>query len=822
MKTSTAHRDSSAACRIFVVVLLALLHLSVIPVCDTHGSHVNVCLADERPVSAAAKRIRCKQDPRCIHETQCGCMPRDCTVVGNVACKSCGQTDGDEDHDNANANTYADAFHTHNDGDERSLAGGSCLLAGVYGSSTLPPRSRVRRGCGDDCQGARRKGQISACRRLQCPAFFFCLSLRGGVSTRSNGTAVSRRGLRVGTETGGGGESRAGGMSIPFSADTRTLDEKERWHQKVVAGGRGDTTSIVSGEDETGAGGGERAALTSTTEFDGASGEDEEEEEDSESDSDEGVEGPRVNKKRSKEKRHKNTLSRIARKAQMNSTYINNLEEEVVALRKTRAQDTEAIKQEERAMRESEDTSELILEGENLTKHFREDVDVEKLEEADEELESWEQNEKDEQALRLCGAWRTYKNKTDNTADIIRQLKFIRQHERVAALELKAAVKQRDDADNDDNDADIDPEEKLGYTATLEALFGEGVRAEGWLAQSRFGFERRFDLQVEAEVNDRQIAANNVMWAAATVGNATAIRRLVIKGGASASSKDLWVGNVSAVHRAASNGHTRAVRELIRLGAPVDDAETTQGRTALHMAARAGHLSTVKTLVAAGADPNKKCRRHMTVLEHAVAVMLRCQTKPVSARGRSMTHDDGSEKSDASSDSDSESVEDLLDGLGEQEREGGTFGERHFGGGRGGGTDVIARRSLNIGRNRDNQVGQESGGVEREEEVHGSEEDMLDSRDSRRERDAVAGGPGRRQRDSKMERRAKRREDRRIEQALLEVCVFFLLSCFITSMNLFFFPVRLSCLSFFHFCTYICIDKVAWWVEDGSRGRVRD
>ncbi len=49
----------------------------------------------------------------------------------------------------------------------------------------------------------------------------------------------------------------------------------------------------------------------------------------------------------------------------------------------------------------------------------------------------------------------------------------------------------------------------------------------------------------------------------------TAVRRLVEQGGANPNAKDEFFGDSTALHLAASQGHTRVVRELIRLGAQV-------------------------------------------------------------------------------------------------------------------------------------------------------------------------------------------------------------------------------------------------------------
>jgi len=59
----------------------------------------------------------------------------------------------------------------------------------------------------------------------------------------------------------------------------------------------------------------------------------------------------------------------------------------------------EVVAEEERALRDSEDTSELIRTGDNITRYFKEQDNVggDELEEDEEEVDSWEQDERDEE-----------------------------------------------------------------------------------------------------------------------------------------------------------------------------------------------------------------------------------------------------------------------------------------------------------------------------------------------------------------------------------------------------------------------------------------
>ena len=62
---------------------------------------------------------------------------------------------------------------------------------------------------------------------------------------------------------------------------------------------------------------------------------------------------------------------------------------------------------------------------------------MEAMGEAEEELESWEEVERNEETLRILGKWWTLRNETDISANISRQYKLIRQAQRKQRLELK-------------------------------------------------------------------------------------------------------------------------------------------------------------------------------------------------------------------------------------------------------------------------------------------------------------------------------------------------------------------------------------------------
>jgi hypothetical protein len=110
------------------LLLLVAACLSVLPRCKADALRINICAADERPMSASAKRLSCKQDPLCIHETQCGCIPKVCTC-GDDACIFSGEQAG-ENHQHSHADGARNATHTHVGGEapHHHHADGSIIL----------------------------------------------------------------------------------------------------------------------------------------------------------------------------------------------------------------------------------------------------------------------------------------------------------------------------------------------------------------------------------------------------------------------------------------------------------------------------------------------------------------------------------------------------------------------------------------------------------------------------------------------------------------------------------------------------------------------
>jgi hypothetical protein len=73
---------------------------------------------------------------------------------------------------------------------------------------------------------------------------------------------------------------------------------------------------------------------------------------------------------------------------------------------------------------------------------------------------------------------------------------------------------------------------------------------------------------------------------------------------------------VRALHLAALNGSSKAVKTLLHLGASCDAADSF-GRTPLHYAARAGQVAAAEVLLAAGSDVNAQDRAGATPLAAA-------------------------------------------------------------------------------------------------------------------------------------------------------------------------------------------------------------
>jgi len=112
MLVTTQRRQAKTA--LAALSFLLLVTFAQVPVCRAHrGLGVNICARDERPVSAASKRLSCKQDPLCVHETQCGCIPKDCTC-GDEHCIFAGPVSGGD----------ADAGKGEGEGERHSHAAG--------------------------------------------------------------------------------------------------------------------------------------------------------------------------------------------------------------------------------------------------------------------------------------------------------------------------------------------------------------------------------------------------------------------------------------------------------------------------------------------------------------------------------------------------------------------------------------------------------------------------------------------------------------------------------------------------------------------------
>ena len=94
------------------VLVLAVLHACMLPTCSHQG--VNICAHDERPMTATAKRLSCKQDVMCIHETQCGCIPKGCTC-GDSHCIYAAENH--EDDSVGHTHNHNGEKHTHDGGD---------------------------------------------------------------------------------------------------------------------------------------------------------------------------------------------------------------------------------------------------------------------------------------------------------------------------------------------------------------------------------------------------------------------------------------------------------------------------------------------------------------------------------------------------------------------------------------------------------------------------------------------------------------------------------------------------------------------------------
>ena len=111
--------------------------------------------------------------------------------------------------------------------------------------------------------------------------------------------------------------------------------------------------------------------------------------------------------------------------------------------------------------------------------------------------------------------------------------------------------------------------------------------------QPTYEYRRTF-----SSVNDATIA----LWRAAQQGNTEQLREL-LRRGADVTARHPDGG--PALIKAAARGHSAMVQELLTAGAQVDSKDS-EGWTALAWAAEFGRIETVKVLLSAGADPNSR------------------------------------------------------------------------------------------------------------------------------------------------------------------------------------------------------------------------
>lgn len=128
-----------------LLILLLTSLLTAPPSCRAQGDArevkgvKNICASDERPMSASAKRLSCKEDAQCKHETQCGCIPKWCTC-GDEPCWARSGDDADPAPSSSTTSTTtttsssssssssslheSEKKHMHDDGEEHSHEGG--------------------------------------------------------------------------------------------------------------------------------------------------------------------------------------------------------------------------------------------------------------------------------------------------------------------------------------------------------------------------------------------------------------------------------------------------------------------------------------------------------------------------------------------------------------------------------------------------------------------------------------------------------------------------------------------------------------------------
>src|SRR5579862_7018293 len=114
----------------------------------------------------------------------------------------------------------------------------------------------------------------------------------------------------------------------------------------------------------------------------------------------------------------------------------------------------------------------------------------------------------------------------------------------------------------------------------------------------------------------KKVEGPNQLFLAAENGNKDAVEAVLAKKGMKVNAKESTFG-MTALHVAASKGHTEIVELLLANGSDIEAKEET-GRTPLHTAAFRGHATVVEVLIAKGANVNALTNDGKTPLDWAL------------------------------------------------------------------------------------------------------------------------------------------------------------------------------------------------------------